>query len=67
MVIEVNDKRIFVERRLYYGKCERCPRKFVSFYRSRVKKRICGVCRSEMAKISPGQEALFPPFPILPI
>lgn len=53
------DGREYVERRLYYGQCSKCPRMFKSLFRSRIKHGICGVCRHKDARISPGQEVLF--------
>ena len=58
-IIQISVPRIYVERRIYYGQCERCPRRFVSLHRGRIKGGLCGVCRREAARIPPGQEQMF--------
>lgn len=56
-------RRIYVERRLYFGPCEGCGRKnYQSFKRSRIRQRLCRSCRRK-EKLEPvkGQVPLFSP------
>lgn len=38
-------KRVYIERRVYFGKCSNCPRLYKSYHRKRIKAKMCGVCR----------------------
>ena len=45
-------------RRVYFGSCSKCPRRFRTYIYERAKAGLCGVCRQGQAKVSPGQTVI---------
>ncbi len=50
---------LYKERKLYFETCE-CGRRFQTFHKRNLRIKKCGICRRAEAKISPGQETMFP-------
>lgn len=46
-------------RRVYSNQCSRCPRKYKTYVFTRATNGLCGVCRRQQDKVSPGQAELF--------